>query len=49
MLSLNGAACNSKKSRFIKEQEASDVLSSLGVKAPSSQVPIIGSYFILRI
>ena len=49
MLSLNWAACNSEKSRFMKEQEASDLLSSLGVKTPLSQVPIIGSYFILRI
>ena len=28
------AGCDSKKSRFIKEQEASGLLSSLGIKTP---------------
>ena len=34
-------SCNSKKSRFSKKQEASGLLSSLGIKTPS-QVSIIG-------
>ena len=41
MLSSNCAVCNSKKSRCIKEQEASDLLSSLGVKIPLSQIFIL--------
>ena len=31
-----------KKSRFVKEQEASGLLGSLGIKAPVSQIPIFG-------
>ena len=31
--------CNSKKSNFIKEQEASGLLSSLGVKALLKKIP----------
>ena len=36
------AACNSKKSRFIKNQEAKRLLSILGVKTPLSKIPILG-------
>ena len=32
MLSSKCAVCDSKKSKFIKEQEASGLLSSLGLK-----------------
>ena len=32
----------SKKSRFIKEQEASGLLSSLGIKTPLSKIPLLG-------
>ena len=35
--------CDSKKSRFIKEQEASELLNSLGIKTSLSQVPIFGT------
>ena len=34
--------CNSKKSKFIKEQEASRLLSSLGIETPLSKIPIVG-------
>ena len=34
--------CESKKSRFIKDQEAKGLLSNLGVKTPLSKVPILG-------
>ena len=34
--------CGSKKSRFIKIQEAKGLLSNLGIKTPSSKVPILG-------
>ena len=36
------AICGSKKSRFIKNQEAKGLLSKLGIKTPLSKVPIIG-------
>ena len=36
------AVCNSKKSRFIKEQEARGLLSKLGIKTPLSKIPILG-------
>ena len=36
------AICNSKKSRFIKNQEAKGLLSNLGIKTPLSKVPILG-------
>ena len=33
--------CESKKSRFIKNQEAKGLLSNLGVRTPLSKVPIL--------
>ena len=33
---------NTKRSRFIKKQEAKETLSSLGLKAPLSKVPLLG-------
>ena len=35
------AMCGSKKSRFIKDQEAKGLLSKLGIKTPLSKVPIL--------
>ena len=34
--------CGSKKSRFIKNQEAKGLLSNLGIKTALSKVPILG-------
>ena len=36
------AICGSKKSRFIKNQEAKGLLSKLGVRTPLSKVQILG-------
>ena len=36
------AICDSKKSRFIKNQEAKGLLSNLGVRTSLSKVPILG-------
>ena len=36
------AICGSKKSKFIKKQEASRLLSKLGIKTPLSKIPILG-------
>ena len=37
------AVCDSKKSEFINEQEASRLLSSLGIKTTFSKIHLIGS------
>ena len=34
--------CYSKKSKIIKEQEASGLLTSLGLKTPLSKIPLVG-------
>ena len=39
------AICGIKKSRFIKNQEAKELLSNLGIKTPSSKVPLGGILF----
>ena len=36
------AICGSKKSRFIKDQEAKGLFSNLGVKTPLSKVSVLG-------
>ena len=33
------AVCDSKKSKFIKQQESSRLLNSLGIKAPLNKIP----------
>ena len=37
------AICGSKKSRFIKNQEAKGLLSNLGLRTPLSKLPILGA------
>ena len=37
------AICDSKKSRFIKNQEAKGLLSKLGIKTSLSKIPILGN------
>ena len=36
------ATCSTKKSRFIENQEAKELLSKLGIKTPLSKVPTLG-------
>ena len=36
------AICGSKKSKFIKKQEASGLLSKLRIKTPLSKIPLLG-------
>ena len=43
MLLSNCVVYDSKKSKFLKQQEASGLLSSLGIKAPSIKIPLVGS------
>ena len=42
MLLLKCEVCDSKKSKFIKGQEVSRLLSSLGIKIPLSKIPLLG-------
>ena len=42
MFLLKCSVCDSKKLKFIKEQEASVLLSSLGIKTPLSRIPLVG-------
>ena len=42
MILLKCAICGSKKSRFIKKQEAKGLLSKLGIKTTLSKIPILG-------
>ena len=36
------AICGSKKSKFIKKQEAKGLLSNLDIRTPLSKIPILG-------
>ena len=42
MLSSKSAICGSKKSRFMKEQDAKRLLSNLSIKTPLSRIPVLG-------
>ena len=46
MLLSKCAVYESKKSRFIKEQEASELLSNLGIKIPLNEIPVLGPLFL---
>ena len=43
MLLSKCSVCNSKKLKFLKEQEARGLLSSLGIRAPLGKIPLLGS------
>ena len=45
VLSSKCAVCGSKKSTFIKEQEAVGLLSSLGIRKPLSKIPLLNVLF----
>ena len=45
MMQSNCAICSSKKSRFIKEQQAMGILSNFGIKTPLSKVPLLNILF----
>ena len=45
MIQTNCAISNSKKSRFIKEHQASGLLSNLGIKTPLNKVPLLNILF----
>ena len=41
MLLSKCVVCNSKKSKFVKQQEPSGLLSSLGIKTPLNKIPLL--------
>ena len=45
MIPSNCAVCNSKKSKFIKEQKAIGILRNLGIKTPLGKVPLLNVLF----
>ena len=45
MIQSNCAICDSKKSRFSKEQQAKRLLSNLGIKTPLNKVPLLNIFF----
>ena len=45
MIQSNCAICTSKKSRFIKEQQAKALLSNLGIKNPLNKVRLLNILF----
>ena len=42
MISSKCAICGSKKSKFIKEQQAKELLSNLGLRTPLNKIPVLG-------
>ena len=49
MLLSNCVVCDTKKSKLLKQQEASGLLSSLGIKTPLSKIPLVGPLLIVLI
>ena len=45
MIQSNCATCGSKKSGFIKEQQAMGILSNLGIKTPLGKVLLLNILF----
>ena len=45
MIQSNCANCSSKRSIFIKEQQAMGISSNLGIKTPLSKVPLLNILF----
>ena len=41
MLSSKCSICGSKKSKFMKEQEAGGLLNNLGIRMPWSEIPLL--------
>ena len=42
IISSRCAICGSKKSKFIKEQQAKGLLSNLGLRTPLNKIPVLG-------
>ena len=48
MLLGNSAMGNNKKSRFIKQQGASRLLSQLGIRNPLNKIPLLGNFLLKK-
>ena len=44
-MQLKCPICGTKKSKFVKEQEAKGLLSNLGIKTPLSKIPLLNILF----
>ena len=42
MIITKCAICGSRKSKFIKKQDAKGLLSDLGIKTPLNKIPVLG-------
>ena len=42
MLTASCAVCGSRKNKFVKGQEAKGLLSSLGLRTPLNNIPLLG-------
>ena len=42
VLSSECAICGSRKSKFMKEQEAEGLLRNLGIRTPLTKIPLLG-------
>ena len=40
--------CDSKKSKFIKQQEAGGLLSNSGIKAPLNKIPLVPNTLLFK-
>ena len=45
LMKSNCSVCGTKKSRFVKEQDAKGLLSNLGIKTPLSKIPLLNVLF----
>ena len=45
MLLTKCDTCGNKMSRFMKEQEAEELLSNLGIKTPLNKIPLLNVLF----
>ena len=49
MLLPKCAVCDSKKLKLIKQQEASGLLGTLGIKTTLSKIPLVGTLFVSEV
>ena len=47
MLLSKCTVCDSKESKFINQKKANGLLSSLGIKAPLSKLPLVGTFVLV--
>ena len=45
LMQLKCSVCGTKKSRFVKEQDAKGLLNQLGIKTPLSKIPLLNILF----